>query len=179
MEERRQKNSPDRDSTDASLLDEREKTDTELARRRTAVEETADRVVQKARRRADAVLQKQRDAVDNPASGTHAEPVEAARLRADSAIVAERASEDEAAAFEREARRRALTDLLEQERDQTDQHLFTERGSSDAAVASRDNFLAMVSHDLRSMLNGIALTAALLIKEAPADESRTSVRARA
>jgi signal transduction histidine kinase len=57
-----------------------------------------------------------------------------------------------------------LAALLALERAQTDVHLLTERGRMDEMVASRDDFLAIVSHDLRNMLGGIALSAATLLQ---------------
>jgi len=43
---------------------------------------------------------------------------------------------------------------------------MVERITADELVASRDNFLGMVSHDLRNMLGGIALTAASMATSA-------------
>src|SRR5581483_10753623 len=58
--------------------------------------------------------------------------------------------------------------------------LLTERGHADNALNTRDIFLAMVSHDLRNMLGGIAVSAAMLARDAPAEvDVPSSVRARA
>ena len=63
---------------------------------------------------------------------------------------------------------RRLLQLLPLERDATDRHLFTERARSDASLANRDDFLGMVSHDLRSLLSGIVLSATQLAESAAA-----------
>jgi signal transduction histidine kinase len=59
---------------------------------------------------------------------------------------------------------------LPQERERTDRFLLTERLRSDDALAQRDAFLGMVSHDLRNLLHGIVLNATLLSAKAPASE---------
>ena len=62
--------------------------------------------------------------------------------------------------------KRALASLLLFEREKTDQHLLIERARSDESLSARDDFLGMVSHDLRTLLGGIALHAAILIRNA-------------
>jgi signal transduction histidine kinase len=52
------------------------------------------------------------------------------------------------------------------ERERTDRDLLTERARSDEEIANRDDFLAIVSHDLRNLLGGIALSSSLLSKRA-------------
>jgi signal transduction histidine kinase len=56
----------------------------------------------------------------------------------------------------------ALAALLVHERAATDAYLLTERARSDKAVANRDDFLGMVAHDVRNLLNGIVLSLELL-----------------
>ncbi len=158
----------ERERTDRSLRGERRRTDDELAKRTRDLEEDADAVVTTARRRADDVLARARANADEKLrheSVTRQEQtiVETERLREDDALSHERIVADEKRAAEREARRGALVALLTEERDQTDHHLGAERHDADAAIASRDDFLAIVSHDLRNMLNGISLSAGLLM----------------
>jgi signal transduction histidine kinase len=161
--------------TDQSLRAERGKTDSELEKRRDAVDRTADAVVLRARQTADGVLRAARDAADGQGE-LHAPDVLQERTLADVALKSARTGADEMVRREREERRRALNSLLVLEREETDQHLLTERGFSDEAVNTRDIFLAMVSHDLRTMLGGIALTAQLLAREsAVAPDSRAVV----
>src|SRR5205807_6344112 len=102
------------------------------------------------------------------------------RSLADGALESERNAADQSVCREREERKRALANLLRLEREETDQHLLTERGFSDEALNTRDIFLAMVSHDLRTMLGGIAMTAELLARGAEGEDDRnTSVVSRA
>ena len=171
------KNSPERASTDDSLDEERSKADRKLAEKRAVIDAEADSVVRGARKRADEVLQAAREAADHPLEGG-GETVQQERARGDAAVRTERATEDLALRRERVASRVGLDELFKLERDTTDLHLLTERARSDADVSTRDTFLAMVCHDLRSMLSGILMSADLLVKEeAPA--SGGNVRARA
>ncbi len=157
----------ERDATDQSLGEEREKTDEELAKRRSDLEENADEVIADARDRADDVLEGERAKADqkNPPELDSREhvAVQAERSREDAAVRAERTTADKHLSIEREARRRALAALLALEREQTDDHLLLERHHADTAIGSRDDFLAMVSHDLRNMLGGMAMTAVALM----------------
>jgi len=155
-----------RELTDESLRAERGKTDRELSKRREVVDESADDVVLKARRVADQLLQTARDTADEKGEETRTAAVIEERTTADDSLRSERSAADESIRKEREERRRALLDLLRLEREETDQHLLTERGSSDEALNTRDIFLAMVSHDLRTLLGGIAMNAEMLAREA-------------
>jgi signal transduction histidine kinase len=165
--------------TDQSLRAERGKTDSELEKRRDAVDRTADAVVLRARQAADGILQAARDTADEQRENSHAPAVVQERALADDALERARTGADDTIRREREQRRRALDSLLFLEREETDQHLLTERGFSDDAVNTRDIFLAMVSHDLRTMLGGIALTAQLLARESAAGSESKAVVLRA
>lgn len=104
------------------------------------------------------------------------------RARFDEALRTERRGVEDALEEEREARRR----LLETERDATDRDLARERSDTDLAVeqtfsllndetaahaetremiVTREEFLAIVSHDLRTPLNVISVSAALLAEQ--------------
>ncbi|MFL5375997.1 MAG: sensor histidine kinase, partial [Myxococcales bacterium] len=152
--------------TDKSLRAERGKTDTELATRRDAVDRSADAVVLRARDAADEVLQTARDTADGKGERSCTAAVTDERALADDVVETARSDADESVRHERAERRRALAGLLRLEREQTDQHLLTERGFSDEALSTRDIFLAMVSHDLRTLLGGIAMNAEMLAREA-------------
>jgi len=91
----------------------------------------------------------------------------------------ERTTEAAQLRSEREERQRALAKLLRYERDETDKDLHFERERTDAALVTRDDFLAMVSHDLRNMLGGVAVTTGMMVKEAPADAQGRKVVRRA
>lgn len=87
------------------------------------------------------------------------------RRREDNALRSERVDEDETLYRELETQDLAIQDLLSTERASMDARLYLERSVSDGRLAARDNFLGMVSHDLRSMLAGIAMQAALMARE--------------
>ena len=160
----------ERDFTDESLKVEREKTDDELANSRATVEEDADSVVRVARSRADALLDRARALTDEQPTRITREVADE-RRRADQTLGDERALADRALTVGLEARRRALQEVLRVERQATDARLLTERYRADDALATRDTFLAMVTHDLRTLLGGIVLTAHLLDKEAAQEQT--------
>jgi signal transduction histidine kinase len=164
----------EREQTNEGLRVEREKTDRALAERQTA-EEVSDKVIHRARESADAVLTEARAKADQlldqalphvAACATLAEE----RVHEDEALQDERASADEILRRERDENARVLSRLLPLERDKTDRFLLTERARSDDALANRDNFLGIVSHDLRNLLGGIVMSADLLSARAPKNE---------
>jgi signal transduction histidine kinase len=77
---------------------------------------------------------------------------------------------------ERKENARVLSQLLPLERDKTDRFLWTERSRSDDEIAQRDDFLAIVSHDLRNLLGGIVMSATLLAEHAPEDALGKDIR---
>lgn len=173
---------PERRLTDESLAGERGKTDDALAKRAATLEENADAVVADARRRADSVLARARATADakldrEGSSGRARSAVDEERRVEDASVDEERAVADAELEDERIHRRRALSALLELERKQTDVHLEGERIRADRAIASRDEFLAVVSHDLRNMLGGIVMSSNWLL-ELEVDERTRSAIAR-
>jgi signal transduction histidine kinase len=161
----------ERTETDESLRYERSKTDEELSEARAAIEEDADDVVERARGRADELLSDARARTDegmaaNRASRTVRQELKLERVEEDRVLSNERLAAKEQLHEEREQRQRALADLLRHEREETDEKLLIERVRADQALSTRDDFLGMVSHDLRSLLGGIAMNAALLAKHA-------------
>ncbi|HEV2853719.1 MAG TPA: ATP-binding protein [Thermoanaerobaculia bacterium] len=168
--------SVEREQTDESLRREREKTDSALAERQ-AAEEDSDLVVRRARESADALLTEVRAKADellesSPQVGTRATLAEERGLE-DEALQEERASADEILRRERDENARVLSKLLPLEREKTDRFLLTERARSDVALSNRDNFLGLVSHDLRNLLGGIVMSAELLSARAPENEDGT------
>ena len=169
MVEKDKKTPPERDTTDKSLRTERRKTDAELAAHQASVKEDADAVVARARQMADSVLSDARDwedeqLADEGISRKAALGLGDERAREDAALTADRGGEDAAAGEERRERQLALAGLLAFERKDTDLRLEIERTRADEAQTTRDDFLAMVSHDLRSLLGGIALRAGMLAR---------------
>jgi signal transduction histidine kinase len=168
---------PERQQTDESLRKERHKTDQALADRQTTVDEDADMVVHRAREKADAVLNVARDNADDVLSAAHDQADERlnraileARASEDEALRDERAYADESLRLEREAGA-ALARLLPLEREKTDRYLLTERVRSDDALSNRDDFLGIVTHDLRDLLGGIVTSSALLAKRSADNEA--------
>ena len=158
---------PERGQTDDSLRTEREKTDRALAAKQAAVESEADAVIDHARDVADAVLAEARDKAedqleDGCASPSARDALSSERQQEDAALQAERDTADRTLEQERAETRSALAKLLPLERTKTDRHLLTERLRSDNALSNRDDFLGIVSHDLRNLLGGIVTSAALL-----------------
>ena len=58
--------------------------------------------------------------------------------------------------------------ILAMERAETDKDLLTERARTDSALAMRDEFLGVVSHELRNQLNSMVLFATLIGEEVAA-----------
>lgn len=165
--------SPDRKQTDESLHDERSKSDVAIAQGQDAVQDVADEVLQRAREEADAVILNARQHADERLKQSDPPPAAAAaiareRVAEDVALELERESADEVLQLERAETARVLHRLLPVERDLTDQFLFRERIQSDAALANRDDFLGLVSHDLRNLLSTIVMSTAVIAKDAHA-----------
>jgi signal transduction histidine kinase len=160
---------PARTQTDESLRSERSESDRAIAARTKEAETVADDVLQEARDKADAVLENARDEADSKPNGAGpvAQVAQVARRRAveDGAVEEARDDADVALEDERRQARKILAGMLPIEREKTDRHLLTERARSDAALANRDDFLGMVSHDLRNLLGGIVLEAEMLASE--------------
>ncbi|HTF89512.1 MAG TPA: HAMP domain-containing sensor histidine kinase [Planctomycetota bacterium] len=157
---------PERKRTDESLAGERAKADAALAEK-AAIERAAAEVVERARDKADAVLATARDTADEKLeTATTREQTESAiaiERKVEDRLISElRAKADETLRKEREASARVLARLIPLEREKTDQHLLTERARSDDAVANRDDFLGMVTHDLRDLLGSIQLSTRLI-----------------
>jgi signal transduction histidine kinase len=154
----------EREQTDESLRHERDRTDRALEEDAAIANDMADEVVARARDRADALLRAARRATDAAASGSASTvALESARHLADRTLGRERVAADAALLDERTQQ----ASILARERESTDHDLSRERAGADAAVAARDEFLAIVSHDLRDLLNAVMGGAALIVAEAP------------
>jgi len=153
---------PERAKTDDSLRAERMNTDEVLKGDISSAERTADEVVDRAREAADAVLSDARDRADHESVRAQ-RPAKAAavvdqRAEADREVRVDRATADVALRSDRKDQADALAALLVHERAATDAYLLTERARSDDAVAHRDDFLGIVAHDVRNLLNLVVLT---------------------
>lgn len=166
----------EREQTDESLRLERAKSDDALAETLTLIDETADAVITRARARADDVLATARSKTDRQSATSAAtDIIQRDRRREDSAVRTERASADETL---REERAQHLA-LLASEREETDKDLLTERTRADSALATRDEFLGIVSHDLREMLGAMVTFAALIEKRVAQANAAEEMRAHA
>jgi signal transduction histidine kinase len=167
----------ERQQTDESLRVEREKADQALGEELAAIDETADAVISRARSRADEVLAAARAKTDKQLA-THvadkpaAEMVKRERAQEDQILDEERSGADEALRHERADH----VALLSRERDDTDTDLAHERDRSDHALATRDEFLSVVSHDLRNMLHTIVGNAELIAQGVSRDNHEEQVR---
>jgi len=185
--------SAEREKTNESLRTEREKTDQAVAAKQADVAKHADTVVDRARDKADDVLSLARENADtvleaarekadgivNPDSHgvqPNAEIIEE-RALADEALRDERDGADETLLLERAEHARTLVRFLPLERESTDRYLLTERIRSDDALANRDDFLAIVAHDLRDLIGGVVTSAALLAKSAPQNQDGNNILA--
>lgn len=172
---------PDREKTDDQLKNERRNVDRALEKQRLATEAEADQVIDRARDTADAVLTSARDKADEKLDEVRPTPAVRAviaeeRRAEDQAVETERATADESLVQEREQKAEDLVALLPLERVSTDRSLLTERLSSDAAVSHRDDFLGIVSHDLRDLLGGIVTTSAMMLRTAAEGSTGASAR---
>ena len=164
----------EREQTDESLRVEREKSDAAVAQQLAEAEARSVELLERAQ--ADAELDAAREKADDrhaeqsPPS-TSAVQVADARASEDASLRVERATEDEALAAREQESARAIAKLLLLERDKTDRDLLTERARSDEALAHRDDFLGIVSHDLRNLICGITMTAEITAAHSIDDEA--------
>lgn len=185
--------SPEREKTDESLRTERAKTDEAVAAKQADIEshadavvelarETADQVLIVARANADAVLDTARDKAeekldpDAPPAAPAAVVAEE-RIVADETLHRERDDADETLRQESEKYVRSLRRFLVIERESTDRFLLSERIRSDDALANRDDFLAIVTHDLRDLIGGVVMSTALLSRSATGSEGGEAILA--
>jgi signal transduction histidine kinase len=162
---------PEREQTDESLRAEREKTDEALDEIVSAIDDYADAIVAKARGRAAEVLAaaKKKSITRASRAPEPVTPAEVARaaaeLDADAKREAKRPTASDLSDDALRAERDEQLALLERERRETDEDLERERARADAAVATRDEILGIVSHDLRNMLQIVTSAAALLAED--------------
>lgn len=153
--------SPERIQTDESLRVERQVVDDAVGLTLIALEQLADAVIEKARSRADVLLASARakaDRENDPATPRSSGLLARARAREDAELHQEHDDADELIRAERTSQSVHLSTL----RRDTDADLLEERWSADGALATRDEFLGIVSHDLRNMLASVMGFATLI-----------------
>ncbi len=172
--------SAERTGTDRSLGAERKKTDAALAETRSATEQSTDAALEMARAHIDKEVDADRADADRSLTPDHdpSEQVQAERQRADDRVAVERQAADQSLQKERVEKKSGEDALFGKERKRTDEKLRHERAHNDTAyeystrlltleqaahaqsratITTRDEFLAVVSHDLRSPLSIIAM----------------------
>jgi signal transduction histidine kinase len=160
----------EREKTDDSLRAERLNTDDVVIDERAAAEREADGVVEEARDVADAVLRAARRKADEAAHGPMQAPVDSDRVAGervadDLAVRQERMRADVVLRDYRAEQADMLAALLVHERAATDAFLLTERARADDAVEHRDDFLGIVAHDVRNLLNATVFSVEVLKHE--------------
>jgi signal transduction histidine kinase len=170
-----------RKQTDQSLSAERAKTDESLKDKVEKTEHDADADVIQTRVEADKSKSVDRLKADD-SQRTDAR-LRLERQKADLALATERRHMDSVLYRERKQRKAVQVKLFQTERKETDQNLTDERSQTDsaaieaaedlekeksshgvtkAALITRDEFLAIVSHDLKNPLSAILMAASLL-----------------
>jgi signal transduction histidine kinase len=153
---------PEREQTDESLRLERDRADRALDDEISDADETADAVISRARARADALLAAARTKTDESSMGGQAtDALKTSRGMADRVLQRERVTADHILDRERSEH----VTLLSRERQATDHDLSHERARSDKALAMRDDFMGIVSHDLLNLLNAMVGISSLIEKE--------------
>lgn len=185
---------PERKLTDKSLDTERGHSDTSYVNHSHKAELDTDKAVEKDRQRNDESRLRRRKEADQK-SGPLAIAVEVSvlenrqlaelRQEEDTAIESQRSSIDAAMEREREVKHAQIEVLLNQRKD-TDKNLLSERVKTDEEVdksasllkeekaahtgtktelTTRDEFLAIVSHDLRNPVGAISSCAEMLLED--------------
>lgn len=159
--------------TDKSLEDERHKTDKVIDLKSNIIEDESDKKTRLNRMAADATLEKTRAVVDvdkrDRQPDANDEDLIDERERSDKAQIVARLEEDRIRNKERFQKRLIAEALLESERKDTDDNLLEERERTDVAqdltknaLITRDQFLAVVSHDLKNPLSSISMGTSLM-----------------
>ena len=157
-----------RGKTDQSLEEEREKTDGYLLDTLHKVENKTSKKVRSIRRATDEAREQQRKEMDrekeqeSTASQVEEDLLSRERELADQIQAREREQEDRALAEERDQKELIAEALLEQERKTTDSNLAEERVHADQELITRDQFVTIVSHDLKNPVAAIAISARLM-----------------
>jgi signal transduction histidine kinase len=157
-----------RGKTDQSLEEEREKTDEYLVDALQKVENKTSKKVRLIRRATDEARERQREDLDREKEqDATASPVDEQLLTHERELVdqiqaRERELEDRALAEERDQKQLIADALLEAERQKTDSNLLEERVHADQELTTRDQFVTIVSHDLKNPVAAIAISARLM-----------------
>lgn len=194
----------ERQKTDESLNLEREKTNQSLLDSRENTEEDTDKTVVDERAQADEATTHSRKKADDRRDTARNSPdydiqneregnderLLKERSLADAAIELERKRVDQSIEHERELKSQMAIRVLERERKITDRNLGDERFKTDTlvmkaatahsitqtALTSREEFLAIVSHDLRNPIGAAASCAEMLLEDAAFEQLDPEVK---
>jgi signal transduction histidine kinase len=157
-----------RGKTDQSLEEERDKTNKYLEQNSLSVEEATDATIRLTRLVADEEVESHRAAVDqekvDQLDGTAAARVvdsilSQERKQTDEVHNAEREEEDRVRKQELVQKQVLAETLLENERKETDRNLLDERVHADLELITREQFVTIVSHDLKNPIVAISMVA--------------------
>jgi signal transduction histidine kinase len=182
-----------RDKTDKSLENERGKTNDYLERKSEMVEAKASETIRNnrliadkdlKRHRAEADLDKEHrlDVTGLRTSSFDENVLVQERERSDKALRVERENDDRARTQERIHKRLIAEALLDNERQETDSNLREERAGTDveskhnsdrltAALITREQYRAIVSHDLKNSLIAISISTDLMRRDLNVNDS--------
>jgi signal transduction histidine kinase len=181
----------ERGKTDASFLDHQGKTETDTDKKLKVDREDADRVRDETRIEADALVKRRRSNGNVQKSRTPEEKQADVTLKDqrsldDAAVASERSKIDSVLSRERKIKESQAGSFLQRERKETDKNLTHERSNTDsytqdsserlkaertshtatkATLTTNDEFLAIVSHDLRNPIGAILSYADLILDE--------------
>jgi signal transduction histidine kinase len=161
----------EREQTNQSLRVEREQADRSREAEVAAIDEAADAVISLARARADAVLAAARAKTD----------AQSPTIAGNERVLEDQVLHDERAAADKALRGKRAEHVVHhsRQREETDKDLSSERARSDHALATRDEFLGIVSHDLRNMLNAVVGYASLIETDVSQANHEEQVRSHA
>jgi signal transduction histidine kinase len=185
----------ERGYTDESLTTERGKTDDSLFALRRKAEQETDAIVKSDRKEADSTRDRRR--VDHDRNTKVDSGLIKQRAADDKIVLNERAKSDCAIQNERIEKDRALSEFLHREREETDDNLSHEREQTDVAVlnssklltdevglhsrtkaelTTRDELLAIVSHDLKNPIGSVLSCAEMLLDDPEFSEIKPDLR---
>ena len=118
-----------------------------------------DKALESEREEVDLDKEHQHDVIGLSSSAVDEDLLRQERERTDKLKAIEREQEDRVRTQERVQKQMIAEALLEQERKQTDSNLLDERVHVDTELITRDQFLAIVSHDLKNFIVAISIGA--------------------
>lgn len=186
----------ERDKTNESLGDVREETENETDDVLKADRISADKATADSRKKTDAREDKD-ESLDSSIRSSRNQQLQSERRIADQATLLERVRSDAAHVKERDLKDEMVIQFLEQEREKTDKNLSFERTRADSEIkqhssllsaeitghlktktslTSRDEFLAIVSHDLKNPIGVASSCAAMLLEHDSFKEMGAEIR---